>query len=255
MGLGGDAAPAEASAAVEPAAAGAPVATSAAPATAAAATAPVVKVPDPVPPYVAAALARKKMPVWALPVVAFLPIWAFLYVSTLSAPVSSEPTQLAAGVEVYGGCSACHGAAGGGGLGRPLNNGEVLKTFPTIEGQLEMVWLGSESYLPGTYGDPAREGGAHAPGSYNGSYMPAFKDSLTQTELLEVVRHERETISGEEVPANQLGPDEELLHPNGTPYLDAEGNLVDENGEPMLGEDGKLANPPAAGGSSEVAAP
>jgi len=258
MGLGGgDAAPAEAGAAVESSAASTPATTSAAPAAATPAAAPVAKVPEPVAPYVQAALDRKKIPVWALPVVALLPVWAFLYVSTLSPPVSDEPTQLAAGAEIYGLCASCHGGAGGGGAGRVLNNGEVVATFPDIESMIEFVWVGSDGIGPaGTpYGDPAREGGAHSTRSYNGSPMPAFA-SLSQTELLEVVRHERETLSGEQVPAEQIGPDGELLHPNGTPYLNQAGELVNEDGEPMFDEGGRLTGAMGTGsGSAEVAAP
>ena len=66
----------------------APAAAAAAPAArAAAAPAPVaIKAPEPVPPYVAAALARKKMPFWVVPVLLFLPIWMILYVGTLERP-------------------------------------------------------------------------------------------------------------------------------------------------------------------------
>ena len=53
--------------------------------------------PKPVPPYVRAALARKRIPVWVMPVLAFLPIWAVIYVNTLSKPYSNVPTQIDAG--------------------------------------------------------------------------------------------------------------------------------------------------------------
>ena len=214
------------------------------------------KPPEPLPPYVEASLRRKKVPVWTLPVLAFLPVWAWLYVQTLSEAPSLEPTQLEAGAEVYASCAGCHGAGGGGGQGRQLSQGEVVLTFPDIEGQLEFVAKGSEGTGPaGTpYGDPAREGGQHTTYSYNGSPMPAFSESLSQTELLEVVRHEREALGGEEVPPEQIGPDGELLHPNGEPYLNDNGELVDADGELMFDEEWNLVNPPAGGDSTEVAA-
>lgn len=260
LGLGGGAAPApESSAAVEPAAAAAPAAAaSAAPAPSAAAVPAAPKPPEPLPPYVEASLRRKKIPLWAFPVLAFLPVWGWLYVQTLSPAPSTEPGQLEAGAEVYSQCSACHGGAGGGGAGRQLSDGEVLKTFPTIEGQLEFVARGSEGTGPKDtpYGDPNREGGAHATLSYNGAPMPAFGGTLTQQELLEVVRHERETLSGEEIDPAQIGPEGELLHPNGTPYLNEAGELVDENGELMFDEEWGLVTPPdySGAGGGEVAA-
>jgi hypothetical protein len=50
------------------------------------------------------------------------------------------------------------------------------------------------------YGDPNREGGAHAPLAYNGNPMPQQGQSagggLTEAEILGVVCHERYTIGG-----------------------------------------------------------
>ena len=59
---------------VAPAAAATP-----APAPAPAAPAVVAPPPKPPPPYVEAALRRKRIPYWAIPVVALLPLWAFIY--------------------------------------------------------------------------------------------------------------------------------------------------------------------------------
>jgi mono/diheme cytochrome c family protein len=243
LGLGGGddaAAPAAdapaTGAAVEPAAG-----TAAAPAAAAApvpAEPAAPAAPEPLPPYVEAAVERKRIPIWAMPVLAFLPLWAFIYVQTLSPPPSTEAGQLETGAEVYASCSSCHGGSGEGGVGRPLNAGEVLLTFPTIESQIEFVAVGSAGYDRVPYGDPDRPGGAHIGNQFGN--MPAFAGNLTDAELLAVVRHEREALSGEEVPAEQLGPDGELLHENGNPYI-VDDVLVDEEGEPMLGEDGFLA--------------
>jgi mono/diheme cytochrome c family protein len=197
--------------------------------------------PEPVPAYIEAAQTRKKIPVWVLPVVAFLPLWAFLYVGSLSEPDVELEGQLALGATVYQQCAGCHGANGGGGAGRQLNNGEVLLTFPTIEGQLEYVAVGTAGYSGKPYGNPDRPGGAHVGGSYGN--MPAFLGTLTPDELLSVIRHEREVIGGEMIPAEQIGPDGELLHANGEPYINDAGELVDENGELLLGETGFLINP------------
>jgi len=244
LGLGGgDAAPAAA-----PADSGASESTAAAPVAAAAAAAPaptpqasVPAAPEPVPAYVEAALTRKKMPLWVLPVVAFLPLWAFLYVGSLSEPEVEAEGQLALGATVYQQCAGCHGAGGGGGAGRQLSNGEVLATFPTIEGQLEFVAVGTAGFSGKPYGNPDRAGGQHIGGSYGN--MPAFIGTLTPEELLAVVRHEREILGGEMVPADQIGPDGELLYANGQPYINDAGELVDENGELLLDPEGYLINP------------
>ena len=197
--------------------------------------------PEPLAPYVEAALERKKMPLWVLPVVALLPLWAFLYVGTLSEPEVEVEGQLALGATIYQQCSGCHGAGGGGGAGRQLNNGEVLLTFPAIDDMLEFVAVGTVGFSGRPYGDPDRPGGAHIGGDYGN--MPAFLGTLTDEELLAVVRHEREVLSGEMVPADQIGPEGELLHANGTPYINDAGELVTPDGEVMLDESGYLTTP------------
>jgi mono/diheme cytochrome c family protein len=203
--------------------------------------------PKPVPPYVRAALARKKVPLWVMPVLAFLPIWAVIYVNTLSKPYSNVPTQINEGAIVFANnCAACHGAGGEGGTGRQLSNGEVLKTFPNIADQLEFVWIGDAGIGQNNpYGNPDRPGGQRHAGNFGGSKMPAWEGTLTQSDLLAVVRHERETISGEVVPPKQIAPDGTLLWPNGNPVLDpTTGLLVDPKGDPLLNPiTGKLVNP------------
>ena len=244
LGLGGgDAAPA-AETKADTSSAAAPATTSAAPAAAAAAASvePIVPAaPEPAPPYVEAALRRKKVPVWVLPVVAFLPLWAFIYVGSLSEPEVEVEGQLALGATVYQQCAGCHGAGGGGGSGRQLSNGEVLATFPDIASQIEFVAVGTAGYQGKPYGNPDRPGGAHVGGSYGN--MPAFLGTLTPEELLAVIRHERETLSGEMVPAEQIGPNGELLYANGEPYINDAGELVTEDGELMLDESGFLTTP------------
>ena len=222
----------------------------AAPAAPAAAAAPEVPAaPEPLPPYVEAAIRRKKVPVWALPVVAILPLWAFLYVGSLSEPEVEVEGQLALGATVYQQCAGCHGAGGGGGSGRQLSGGEVLATFPTIDGQLQFVAVGTAGFQGKPYGNPDRPGGQHIGGSYGN--MPAFVGTLTDEELLAVVRHERETLGGEMVPADQIGPNGELLYASGEPYINDAGELVDENGELLLDPEGYLINPGTGPSMSE----
>ena len=126
LGLGGGDAPAgeagESGAEVE--------ATTASPATAAAAPAAVtpaeveVKPPEPPPPYVEAALRRKRIPFWAMPIVGLLPLWIILYAGSLSPAATGGPTELTLGATIFATkCASCHGAGGGGGVGRPLVRG------------------------------------------------------------------------------------------------------------------------------------
>jgi mono/diheme cytochrome c family protein len=199
MGLGpepggaGDAAPASESAAGSTEVA----ATSSAPA-APAGTAPLPVPPkDPDPPaappapYVEAAERRKRIPIWALPVLASLPVWAFLYAGTLDPKTSAASDPVTAGAAIFAErCASCHGATGGGGVGPQLSDGLVLETFADPADQIAWVSGGSEAFLEaGVYGDPEKpvEGG-----------MPAFGGTLTPEELVAVVAHERVTLSGEE---------------------------------------------------------
>jgi hypothetical protein len=110
---------------------------------------------------------------------------------------------MAIGAEVYGSCASCHGAAGQGGAGRILHEGEVLLTFPHIEDMLNFVYTGSQPYVSAglnVYGNPEREGGVHAPLSYNGNAMPSqgakWGGGLTEYEILGVVCHVRYAIAG-----------------------------------------------------------
>jgi len=215
---------------------------------AAATPAEVAPAPEPLPAYVEAALKRKKIPLWAMPVLALLPVWAIIYATTLSPSASGKKTQLQIGQETFvARCASCHGADGAGGAGRVMKDGELLKTFPDIQSQLAFVWLGSSATGPaGTpYGNPNREGGQHKTLSYNGSPMPAFKDVLKPEELLSVVRYEREVLSGEKLDAKALAADGTRNDvASGKPLLSAAGELTASDGTAMFGADGKLT--PAA---------
>ena len=130
-----------------------------------------------------------------------MPIWAFMYVRSLTTPEETVEGPMGVGAEVYGNCSSCHGGSGEGGTGRPLADGEVNLTFPHIEDQLRFVYFGTEGYnLAGVtvYGDPEREGGAHETASLG--LMPAqganAGGDLTDAEILAVVCHERYGLNG-----------------------------------------------------------
>lgn len=179
----GDAAPAKAEAA-------APVAT-------AAAEAPKPVKEAPKLPWVEAANARRKIPVWAVSALIALPIWAVVYATTNDPQSPKEAGPLTTGATAYTACATCHGATGGGGVGPALSNGSVLETFPDPAGQLRWVMLGTAGYTEEgttTYGETNKPVGG-------GGVMPAQIDGLDANHLLSVVRHERETLSGEEFDA------------------------------------------------------
>lgn len=196
--LSGDGAPAasestqvEKAAAAAPAKASAPAAPSAPPP------------PPPDPEYVVAAKRREKIPFWAMAALSLLPLWAFLYFLALQPKEETVEGPMAIGAGVYGSCAGCHGAAGQGGAGRVLHQGEVMKTFPKIEDMINFVYTGSQAFVAAeipVYGDPNREGGAHAPLSYNGNPMPqqgqTAGGALTDYEILGVVCHLRYDIGG-----------------------------------------------------------
>jgi mono/diheme cytochrome c family protein len=181
IGGGGDAA-AEASAPGEAAPAAAVEATAAAPAAAAPAAPEPKPAPKPDRPEVAAAKARRKVPFWAMPVLAALPLWAYVYQATLEPPPAGDDTPLALGQEEYAGCSACHGASGGGVSGPALTG--VLETWPDYRDHMLWVRLGSDGWPTDVYGatDKPKKGG-----------MPAHPD-LSDEQLAQVVLYERVTF-------------------------------------------------------------
>lgn len=159
--------------------------------------------PPPDPAYVVAAKERQKIPFWAMAVLSLLPLWAFIYFIALQPKEEQVEGPMAVGEAVFGSCAGCHGAAGQGGAGRVLHQGEVMKTFPKIEDMLNFVYTGSQAFAAAeipVYGDPNREGGAHAPLSYNGNPMPqqgkTAGGALTDYEILGVVCHVRYAIAG-----------------------------------------------------------
>ena len=186
-------APAEDSA---PDSAAAEPAPAAAPAAAAAAVPDVAPEPEPparVAPYVEAAQRRKKMPYWIVPVLLTLPVWAAMYVGTLERVPQGLTGLLGEGEVLYveAGCSGCHGAEGGGGIGPALADGEVHTTFTSIEDQV--VWIAKGSALVGT-GNPYSSADSPRPRLVAGQ-MPGFgsesANPLTAEELVAVTLYER----------------------------------------------------------------
>lgn len=154
---------------------------------------------EPKTPAVKAFEKRKRIPVWALPVVAALPLWAWAYAGTMQEPEREDPLYTeSSALYVEKGCSGCHGAGGGGGTGYQLSDGEVIATFPNVVDQLVHVARGSASISDEAYGNPARAGGVRVSGALGA--MPAQVDAgLSQLELELVVFHERATLAGEDI--------------------------------------------------------
>ena len=143
-------------------------------------------------PMVEAYQKRRKIPFWAMPVLAALPLWAYVYTGTLSPPPAGEgPAVL--GEELYAGsgCGGCHGAGGGGGVGPAFTGGAIYETFPSFVTHFEWVRLGSAGWLEQrgeTYG---------ATDKPVGGGMPGFgEEQLSDADLLYIVLHERE-LGGE----------------------------------------------------------
>ena len=151
--------------------------------------------PKPVPAYVRAAEARKRIPIWVLPVIAALPIWAMSFAGTMQQPETEDLLLIDAEL-TYGSCAGCHGGNGGGGVGYQLSDGELLATFPDVIDQLAHTARGSDAIAGQQYGDPDRPGGARIAGARG--LMPAQLSSLSAIELEIVVYHERAILSGED---------------------------------------------------------
>ena len=190
----GAAAPADAPAAA-PGAELAPVKAAAAAVPAAPKAPAVPPPPKPDIPVVAAAKARKKIPSWAMLGLSILPVWGFMYVRSLTPGTVEASGPLSIGEEDWApkACAGCHGGEGGGINGRQLSGGEVWKTFPYIEDQLNLIYTGSEAYSNsgvGPYGDASR---GHL--GYNGGYMPAQGENLTEYEILALTCHTRYVLN------------------------------------------------------------
>jgi len=155
--------------------------------------------PEPLPPepaYVTASKARKRIPVWALPMVAAIPIWAIAFGGTMQEPETEDPL-LVEGALFYNeaGCAGCHGAGGGGGSGYPLADGDVLETFPSVIDHIAHVARGSGPITGEQYG-AERNDGVRVAGERGN--MPAQDGQIPLVELEMIVFHERAILSGED---------------------------------------------------------
>ncbi|HEY8546942.1 MAG TPA: cytochrome c [Acidimicrobiales bacterium] len=142
------------------------------------------------PAHVQAAQQRRRIPLWAMPVLAGLPLWGYVYVQTLE-PVPVENDPLALGEEIYSQCSGCHGGNGAG-QGSTPGFGEVAETWPDFRDHLMWVKVGAQGWPGETYGaqDKADTG-----------VMPAF--NLSDQELAQVVLYERQTFGEVDVEAEE----------------------------------------------------
>jgi len=239
LGEGGGESPAETPAATSEAPRGVPAAATPAPTAPAATPAPQAAAappppPKPPPPYIAAAEGRPKVPFWALPVVAALPLWLFIYMLGMR-PVVHEPTgPLADGVEAYSNCSSCHGGGGEGGVGYQLSNGEVNKSFDTSQEMHEWIAVGTEGFAGQPYGN-----GRHVAGERG--TMPAWESQLTAAQIIGVACHEFYVLGGADPEAEQYAEDYALwCAPEAPGFIAAE-----ESGE--MPDPADLEVPEAAG--------
>ncbi|MGD9794722.1 MAG: c-type cytochrome [Acidimicrobiia bacterium] len=153
---------------------------------------------------VRAARTRHRIPMWAMPVLALLPVWLFIYAESMSPSKQQLDGPLAIGEQVWATCAGCHGPTGGGGTGYPLAAGEVRKTFPHFEDQLDFVTNGSPA-LGQLYGAPDR---GRISGT-RGGQMIAWSGTFTPEQLAGVVCYERFTLQGLDA-SNTGGFDDEF---------------------------------------------
>ncbi|HZA75773.1 MAG TPA: cytochrome c [Acidimicrobiales bacterium] len=200
LGLGGGETPASAPAEgaaeeAEPAtSAPVPAAPAATPAEAPAAAVEEAKAapPKPEPAYIQAAKSRKRIPYWAMPVLAALPIWGYVYVRTLEPPPTGETDPLVLGTEAFvADCASCHGASGQGVSAPAFVDGAVVQTWPDWRDHVMWVKLGTDGWPGATYGANEKPVGG-------GGTMPAFGGQLDDQQIAQIVLHERE-LAGEDV--------------------------------------------------------
>lgn len=137
---------------------------------------------------------KRRIPAWAMGVLAVLPLWGLLYVGAFGARGGEESAPV--GSSIFGNnCASCHGATGGGGVGPKLAGGEAKLTFPDQptgrDDHIAWVTNGSGGVKGKGYGDPNRPGGQHI--ATTGG-MPAFGGKLSPEEIDAVVDYERDGL-------------------------------------------------------------
>jgi mono/diheme cytochrome c family protein len=147
--------------------------------------------PEPVRPEVEAYHRRRRIPYWALPVLAAIPLWAYMFQATLEPPPAGIEGGLAVGEQVYGSCAGCHGGTGGG-VGSTPGLDTVVEDFPDYRDHMMWIRVGSQGWPADTYGatDKPVAGG-----------MPPHP-ALSDEELAAVTLYERQMFGG-------LGEEEE----------------------------------------------
>ncbi|MEO1057968.1 MAG: hypothetical protein AAFY28_13735 [Actinomycetota bacterium] len=193
--------------------------------------------PEPDAPYVVAAKRRKKIPFWAMATLSLMPLWAFIYVRSVTEPPEVVEGPLGLGEEIYSNCASCHGGEGGGGVGYAFSGGEVLLSYPNIEDMIRYVYYGTEGYnaegveIPG---NPDRPGGPHVTGALG--VMPAFGGQLTPYEIIGVVCHERYTLGGADPTSEEFADEFDTWCSEDAPVFEAvQGGTYDYT-EESLGE-------------------
>ena len=136
------------------------------------------------------AIKRRRIPVWAMSVLALLPLWGVLYIGAFGTR-AAESEAVDGGTVFANNCASCHGNNGQGGAGPRLAGGEAVKTFPVIDDHLSWISTGSGPFKGKPYGDPAREGGQHVASSGG---MPGFGGKLSPEEIQAVADYEREDL-------------------------------------------------------------
>jgi mono/diheme cytochrome c family protein len=136
------------------------------------------------------AIKRRRVPAWAMGMLALLPLWGVLYIGAFGTRAVEE--EAPDGSTIYANnCASCHGASGQGGVGPKLSGGEVGKTFPVVDDHISWINTGSAPFKGKPYGDPAREGGQHVA---NTGGMPGFQGKLSPEEIQAVAEYERDGL-------------------------------------------------------------
>jgi mono/diheme cytochrome c family protein len=136
------------------------------------------------------AVKRRRVPAWAMGVLALLPIWGVLYVGAFG--TRAEEHEAADGSAIFANnCASCHGASGQGGVGPKLSGGDAIKTFPVIDDHISWINTGSAAFKGKPYGDPNREGGQRIA---NTGGMPGFQGKLSPEEIQAVAEYERDGL-------------------------------------------------------------
>jgi mono/diheme cytochrome c family protein len=169
--------------------------------------------PPPPPPYVQAAQQRRRLPWWSLPVFAALPLWAWIFVRTLS-PVEVEADALAEGQALFQTCASCHGGSGEGASAPALT--DVGETFPDFRDHMMWVTVGAANWPSDTYG---------AQDLPHTGVMPSY-ETWTDAEIAQVVLYERQ-LAGIEATDEEIGtgPDGEAVTEQDLELI-AEGELT-----------------------------